>query len=50
MSKGVPGGQRLLGLDFDQSQLAKLMGEGWRITTVGGWKSQCAFALGDQTG
>ncbi len=50
MSKGVPGGQRLLGLDFDQSQLAKLMGEGWKITTVGGWRSQWAFALGDQTG
>lgn len=50
MSKGVPGGQRLLGLDFDQAQLAKLMGEGWKITTVGGWKSQWAFALGDQTG
>jgi len=50
MSKGVPGGQRLLGLTFDQTQLAKMMTEGWKITTVGGWNSQWAFALGDQTG
>ncbi|MGC4016729.1 MAG: hypothetical protein QM755_19775 [Luteolibacter sp.] len=50
MSKGVPGGQRLLGMDFDQEQLAKLFAEGWRITTFGGWKNQWVFALGDQTG
>jgi len=50
MSTGVPGGQRLLGMDFDQTQLAKLLSEGWRITTLGGWKNQWVFALGDQTG
>lgn len=49
MSKGVPGGQKLLGMDFDQEQLAKLFAEGWRITTFGGWKNQWVFALGDQT-
>lgn len=50
MSKGVAGGQKLLGMDFDQTQLARLMAEGWKVTTVGGWKSQWVFALGDQTG
>jgi hypothetical protein len=50
MSKGVPGGQRLLGMDLDQNQLSNLMKEGWRITTVGGWNKQWVFALGNQTG
>jgi subtilisin family serine protease len=50
MSQGVPGGQRILGLEFDQAELAKLMTEGWKITTIGGWNSQWAIALGDQTG
>jgi len=50
MSKGVPGGQRLLGMAFDQTQLSKLMEEGWRITTAGGWNQQWVFALGNQTG
>lgn len=50
MSKGVPGGQRLIGLEFDQAQLSKLMEEGWKITSAGGWNTQWAFALGDQTG
>lgn len=50
MSKGMPGGQRVVGMDFDQEQISKLNSEGWRITSVAGWKNQWIFVMGDQTG
>lgn len=50
MSSGVKGGQRLVGPEFDQNRIADFIGDGYRITALGGWKERWMFVMTSDTG
>lgn len=50
MSTGVAGDQALVGFDFDTTQITQRMEEGYRISSIGGWKDKWVVVMNTETG